>query len=94
VVVTAVLFGNDPGPFRVRYQHRPVSGSGKEGKWKGFPGHSDWTTIDAAVDRTLSQLLPLRGLKPGPYELELLVTAQSGVDLRQRTRIEVTEPSN
>lgn len=93
VIVSAVLFAGEPGPLRVRFLLRPVSGTGTEAKWKGFPGRSGWMTTEADGNAVIGLSLPLRGVKPGPHELEAIVVDRRGVEVRKRTRIEVTESS-
>jgi GWxTD domain-containing protein len=89
VTASLAYFAAAPGPVRVRYQLRPISGTGDEEKWRGFPGRSGWTLVDMAAEATIETTLPLRGLKPGPYEVEAVVVDGAGSELRQRARLEV-----
>ncbi|MFN0180656.1 MAG: GWxTD domain-containing protein [Gemmatimonadales bacterium] len=71
---------------RARLFVRPITSAG-ESRWRGFPGRSDWLALPPTG--LLSVRAPLRQLRPGPHELELLVTGVGG-EFRRRWRIEVT----
>jgi GWxTD domain-containing protein len=90
VVASLVALPAVSSAVRVRFQLRAISGGGQEAKWRDFPHRSGW--IEAGVEErgTIAVRLPLRGVKPGPYELEAIVEAGGGIQGRQRVRIEVT----
>lgn len=91
ILASAVLFGAGPsGSLRVKALLRPVSSSGKEEKWRGFPGREGWLPAGPDGTTTIGLWLPLRSVKPGRYELEVVVGGERVGEVRQQTRLEVT----
>lgn len=89
VVSATVEPGALAGPTRARVLYRPTGGPG-EPKWRRFPGIDDQVSLAAGAPVVLK--LPLRRLRPGFYELELVVEWSPDRSDRRRARIEVAGP--
>ena len=89
VVASLVVFPAGSRGLRIRFHLRPVSGGGKEAKWRDFPHRSGWIEPSVGESGSVAVSLPLRGVKPGLYELEAIVVDGRGLEGRPRARIEV-----
>ncbi|MHB1329540.1 MAG: GWxTD domain-containing protein [Gemmatimonadales bacterium] len=84
-------FASAPGT-RARAMVRSIRQDGKEERWRNWPHAGDWHPIgarDSVVSR-VRMALPLRGLKAGRYEVELLVE-QGETAVRRRGGFAVVE---
>ena len=90
LVASVMVLGREQvGARRVRAMVRAVPAPGKEEKWRGFPGRDGWQTLVPGSGPSAAMALPLKGLKSGRYELELVFSRDRGADLRSRTAFEV-----
>ena len=89
VVVSATLEAAGVDPLRAQVSYRPTGGRG-ESKWRRFSGVADQVGLTAGAP--VVARLPLRRLRPGFYEVELLVEWPAGRSNRRSVRIEVAGP--
>ncbi len=91
--LSADLIGLAPGQgARARAMVRPIRQDGKEERWRNWPHAGDWQPVGErqSVGSRARLALPLRGLRAGRYEVELLVE-QGETVLRRRGAFAVVE---
>ncbi len=77
---------------RARALVRPIRQDGKEERWRNWPNAGDWQPVGGreSVASRVRMALPLRGLKAGRYEVELVVE-QGETVVRRRGGFTVVE---
>ena len=94
ISVAARVYGASFAAGRFRLEYRPVRSDGKEEKWRPWPARDRWQPVGPLADgsaRVLAEA-PLARLKPGVYDIELVVVDRADHPIRARTRITIETP--
>ena len=90
--LSADLIGFASEGARARAMVRPIRQDGKTERWRNWPHAGDWQPVAGreSVGSRARLMLPLRGLRAGRYEVELLVE-QGETSARRRAAFAVVE---
>ena len=94
IVVAARVYGESFAAGRYRLEYRPVRSDGKDEKWRPWPNRDRWQPIGPVSGGSagVAARVGLARLKPGVYDLELVVLDGADHPIRGRTRITVESP--
>jgi hypothetical protein len=88
MLAAAAVIGGPAGPAKLRAIFRPLPNPAEPNpKWRSFPGQDDWVagTLSGADYSVVRMALPLKKVKVGGYELEVVVVDARGKTSRSRT---------
>jgi GWxTD domain-containing protein len=88
LLAVAAVMGAAAGPAKLRALIRPVPNPAEPNpKWRSFPGQDDWVpgTLTGADYSIARMALPLKKVKVGGYEMEMVVVDARGRTARSRT---------